>query len=241
MSRIKALFAGMACLGLAACGPGGGMVDVSASNTGGQAQANRASTSTGGLPAPAGGGSGEVYRVRSGDVIEVNLYQLQDLNRVTEVDGAGNINLALVGAVPASGRTVRQLEQEIGDRYRARYLQNPQVSVSVRDSVGLRITVDGAVKKPGVIMARGDMTLLRVLAESQGFTDTADQTNVVVIRAGPQGRVAVRFDANAIRSGTVADPSIFGGDTVVVDDSTAKTAWKHFREAVPAAGLLRVF
>ncbi len=216
------------------------MVDVSATG-GGQAQVYSASAGAGGLPAPVGGGSGGVYRVRAGDVLDVNVYQLQDLNRTAEVDGAGNINLALVGAVPAAGRTVRQLEEEIAGRYRARYLQNPQVSVSMRDSVGLRITVDGAVRRPGVVMARGDMTLLRVLAEAQGFTDTADQTNVIVMRPGAQGRAAVRFDANAIRSGAVADPQIFGGDTIVVDDSTAKTAWKHFREAVPAAGLLRVF
>lgn len=213
------------------------MVDVSA--TGGGTPVFQAAAPSGGIPAPVG--SGGVYRVQSGDVIEVMVYQLQDLSRVTEVDGAGNINLALIGAVPASGRTVRQLEEEIAGRYRARYLQNPQVSVSVKDAVGLRVTVDGAVKRPGVVMARGDMTLLRVLAEAQGFTDTADQSNVVVMRNSPQGRTAARFDANAIRSGKVQDPPVFGGDTIVVDDSTAKTAWKHFREALPVAGLFRVF
>jgi polysaccharide export outer membrane protein len=237
MRVLRFVSAALACLALSACGPGAGMVDVSAG--GGGAAPFRASAPSGGLPQPAN--SGSIYRVQSGDVVEVLVYQLQDLNRVAEVDGAGNINLALIGAVPASGRTVRQLEEDIAGRYRARYLQNPQVSVSVKDAVGLRVTVDGAVKKPGIVQARGDMTLLRVLAEAQGFTETADQTNVVVMRNSPQGRTAARFDANAIRSGALADPPIFGGDTIVVDDSTAKTAWKHFREALPVAGLFRVF
>jgi polysaccharide export outer membrane protein len=234
--RVLRIFSGaLACLLLAACGPGAGMVDVSA----GGAATFRTAAQSGGLPLPAN--SGAVYRVQSGDVIEVVVYQLQDLNRVAEIDGAGNVNLALIGAVSASGRTVRQLEEEIAGRYRARYLQNPQVSVSVKDAVGLRVTVDGAVRRPGVVMARGDMTLLRVLAEAQGFSDVADQTNVVVMRNSPQGRAAARFDANAIRAGTLQDPPIYGGDTIVVDDSTAKTAWKHFREALPVAGLFRVF
>lgn len=224
----------LACLSLAACGPGGGVVDVSASGS----SPVRASAAPSGLSQPANSG---VYRVQSGDTIDVTIYQLPDLNRSTEIDGAGNINLALIGAVPAAGRTVRQLEEEIAGRYRARYLQNPQISVSVKDAVGQRVTVDGAVRRPGVVMARGDMTLLRVLAEAQGFTDVADQTNVVVMRNGPQGRTAARFDANAIRAGTLQDPPIYGGDTIVVDDSTAKTAWKHFREALPVAGLFRVF
>ena len=240
MTPFRGIFCALACLVLAACGPGGGMVDVSSSGGGASAPAFNASARANALPPPVGS-EGGVYRVRTGDIIEVNVYQLQDLNRVAEVDGAGNINLALIGAMPAAGRTIRQLEEEIAGRYRARYLQNPQISVSVKDSVGLRITVDGAVKKPGVVMARGDMTLLRVLAEAQGFTETADQSNVVVMRTSSQGRTAARFDANAIRAGTLADPQIFGGDTVVVDDSTAKTAWKHFREALPVAGLFRVF
>jgi polysaccharide export outer membrane protein len=227
---MKGLAALLIVLTLAGCGPGGGMVDVMAPAAvpGSSPSANQQR------------GDG-VYRIQSGDILEVTVYQLNDLNRLAEVDGAGNINLALIGAVPAVGRSARELEAEVASRYRARYLQNPQVSIFVRDSVGARVTVDGAVKRPGIIMARGEMTLLRALAEAQGFTDTADQTSVVILRNSPNGRTAARFDANAIRAGQMADPPILGGDTIVVDDSTAKTAWKHFREALPVAGLFRVF
>ena len=240
MNILRASIGLLACLSLAACGPGAGMVDLTPGGLRDNAPAMRAGANLNAGAAPAAP-TGGVYRVQPGDVLEVTVYQLQDLNRVAEVDGAGNINLALVGAVPASGRTVRQLEEEIAARYRARYLQNPQISVFVKDSVGLRVTIDGAVKKPGVIMARGDMTLLRALAEAQGFTETADQTNVIVMRNSPQGRTAARFDVNAIRAGALADPQILGGDTIVVDDSNVKTAWKQFREAVPALGLFRLF
>lgn len=240
MTTLRAGLALLACVVLSACGPGAGMVDVSAAGSGEPAPVTQAAAyAASSLPAPANAGG--VYKVQPGDVIEVTVYQLQDLNRVAEVDGAGNINLALIGATPAAGRTVRQLEEDIAARYRARYLQNPQISVSVKDSVGLRVSIDGAIRRPGVIMARGDMTLLRALAEAQGFTEIADQTNVIILRQSPQGRMAARFDANAIRSGAMPDPPVYGGDKIVVDDSAAKTAWKHFREALPVAGLFRVF
>ena len=108
--------------------------------------------------------------------------------------------------------------------------------MALKDAVGQRVTVEGSVKGPGVRHARGQTTLLRILAESGGFTDTADQSSVMVFRQTEQGRVVMRYDANAIRVGQAPDPVILGGDTVVVDDSTGKTAWKHFREILGVAG-----
>lgn len=181
------------------------------------------------------------YRVSRNDVLEVSVFQLPDLSRSTEVDGSGNIALPLIGAVPAAGKTVRELENEIKRRLGARYLQNPQVTVSIKDAVGQRITIDGAVRKAGIIQARGQTTLLQAIAESGGFTEIADQGNVIVIRMTEKGRMAARFDANAIRAGQMADPTLYGGDTIIVDDSLGKTAWKQFREAIPVAGLFKLF
>ena len=138
------------------------------------------------------------------------------------MDGAGQILLPLIGAMRAAGKTVRQLETEITRLLGARYLQSPQVSVALKDAVGQRVTVEGAVKAPGVRLARGQTTLLRILAESGGFTETADQTNVMMFRQTDQGRVMTRYDANAIRVGQAPDPVILGGDTIVVDDFTGK-------------------
>jgi polysaccharide export outer membrane protein len=115
------------------------------------------------------------------------------------------------------------------------------VAVFVKDAAGLRVTVDGAVKKPGIIQIKGTTTLLAALAEAQGFTETADQSGVMIFRPTEKGRSVARFDANAIRSGSAADPPVFGGDTVVVDESTTRTAWKVFREALPITNIYRFF
>ena len=133
--------------------------------------------------------SAEVYRIATGDILDVNVFRQPDLSRTVDVDGAGQILLPLIGAMRAAGKTVRELETEITRVLGARYLQSPQVSVAVKDAAGQRVTVEGAVKSPGVRLARGQTTLLRILAESGGFTETADQTNVMMFRQSDQGRV----------------------------------------------------
>ena len=106
------------------------------------------------------------YQVRPGDVLQINVFQLQDFTREAPVDAAGTIALPLIGAVPVAGKTVRQIEEEIAQRLKAKYLQNPQVLVSVKDAVGLRVAVQGAVKSPGVFPLHGDTTLTNIIAQS---------------------------------------------------------------------------
>lgn len=181
------------------------------------------------------------YRIMSGDVLQITVFQVQDFNREAQVDAGGNIALPLIGGVPAAGKTVHEVESEIAGRLRAKYLQNPQVLVTIKDAVGLRVSVQGAVKSPGVIQIRGDTTLTTVLAQSQGFTDTADQSSVLIIRNTDQGRVAGKVDAGAILKGSAPDPRIYGGDTIVVDDSFVRSAGKDALSVLGGAAMLRVF
>ena len=101
-------------------------------------------------PQPGGGhpahASTSDYRIMSGDVLQITVFQVQDFNRDAQVDAGGNIVLPLIGGVPAAGKTVHEVESEIAGRLRAKYLQNPQVLVTIKDAVGLRVSVQGAVK-----------------------------------------------------------------------------------------------
>jgi polysaccharide biosynthesis/export protein len=179
------------------------------------------------------------YRIMSGDVLQITVFQVQDFNREAQVDAGGTIVLPLIGGVPAAGKTVHEVESEIAGRLRAKYLQNPQVLVTIKDAVGLRVSVQGAVKSPGVLQIRGDTTLTTVLAQAQGFTDTADKSSVLVIRNTDQGRVAAKADAGAILAGTAPDPPIHGGDMIVVDDSFLRTAGKDALTLLSGASALR--
>ena len=184
-------------------------------------------------PTAANGGD---YRIMPDDILQVVVYQAPDFSRDAQVDAAGNITLPLLGGIPVVGQTARDVEGEITRRLKAKYLQNPQVSVSVKDAVGLRVTVAGAVAKPGVVQLRGSVTLLSLIAQSGGFTDTADKSDVLIARNTDKGRSLARFDTNAIAAGTADDPPVYGGDTVVVDNSAAKVAWKNVGSALGVLG-----
>jgi polysaccharide export outer membrane protein len=204
------------------------------------AQASQAQAGTP-PPTPGGGQSADAshgdYRIMSDDVLQIVVYQVPDFNRDAQVDSAGNIALPLLGAVPVGGQTVREVEAEITSRLKAKYLQNPQVSVVVKDAVGLRVTVEGSVAKPGVVPVRGGVTLLNVIAQSGGFTDIADDSVVTVFRNTEKGRTVARFDAKAIRAGAAEDPPIYGGDTIVVGESMAKTVWKNVGTGLAAVSV----
>jgi polysaccharide export outer membrane protein len=181
------------------------------------------------------------YRVRAGDVLQINVFQLQDFNREAPVDAAGTIGLPLIGSVPVAGKTVRQIESEISQRLGAKYLQNPQVLVTVKDAVGLRVAVQGAVRNPGVFPLHGDTTLTNVIAQANGFSEISDQSQVLIIRNTEQGRVASKIDAGAILSGSAPDPQVYGGDTVVVGESFIKNAEKNALTLLGAGATLTVF
>jgi polysaccharide export outer membrane protein len=187
---------------------------------------------------PAGADFSE-YRIKNADILQIVVYQVPDFSRDVQVDVTGAVALPLLGPIPAAGKTVRELEADLTKRLKAKYLQNPQVSISVKDAIGLRVTVSGEVKKPQVVPVRGNVTLMSVIADSGGYTDLADPTSVLVIRNTDKGRTTTRIDTTAILSGKATDPQVYGGDTIVVDESAGKNAWKNTVGALSAAGLAR--
>jgi polysaccharide export outer membrane protein len=173
------------------------------------------------------------YRIAPQDTLEITVYQFQNLSRVAQVDGSGRVSLPLIGSVVAAGKTVAVFEAELARRLGAKYIQSPQVSVLVKESVGARVTVDGAVKMPGVYTLKGRTSLVQALALAQGISDVGD-TLVTLTRISDGRQVSSRIDVAAIREGRAVDPQVFGGDTVVVDESAARTGLQVLKNTVPA-------
>jgi polysaccharide export outer membrane protein len=171
------------------------------------------------------------YKIGPQDVVEINVFQVADLSRTAQVNENGSIGLPLIGDVPAAGRTAQELEREIAGRL-TKYLQKPQVAVMMKEYNAQRITLEGAVKKPGVYPLRNRTTLLQTIARAEGFSDIAD-TSVVVFRQTTRGQAAARFDVAAIRAGTAEDPTLQSGDVVVVGASTMKETMQSVMKFLP--------
>jgi len=182
------------------------------------------------------------YRIGVGDKLSVRVFQVADLSfEELVVDTSGNINLPLIGAVRSAGRTAGEMSTDIASRLAAQYLRDPQVTVTIKEAASQKITVDGAVTKPGVYEMRGSTSLLQAVAMAEGPSRVADLTKVAVFRTIDGRRSVALFDLSAIRQGRASDPQVLGDDVIVVDISRLSSALREAVGALPALAAFAYF
>lgn len=187
-------------------------------------------------------GGQERYQIGASDLLKITVFQVPDLSfDEIRVDASGSIEMPLIGSVQAAGRSPAELSRVIRDRLGARYLQNPQVTVIVAEAVSEKITVDGAVTKPGVYVMRGRTSLLQAVAMAEGPTRVADLESVAVFRTVGERRMVAVFDLKAIRNGEADDPIVYGDDVVIVDTSRLSAAMRDAIALMPAIAAFRYF
>jgi polysaccharide biosynthesis/export protein len=180
------------------------------------------------------------YKIAALDVLDVSVFGVADLTRTVQVSSTGMISMPLVRTVKAGGRTAGELERDIASKLSATYLQAPQVSVFVKEYNSQRITVDGAVIKPGIFPTTGQVSLMQAIALAQGLSTVADPSAVLVFRQKDNKRLAARFDLRKVRTGKIPDPILQAGDIVMVDESSGKTALRDVAQALPLTGLFQL-
>lgn len=161
------------------------------------------------------------YQIGPGDIVQVDVFRVPDLSTKGRVGDSGTLVIPLVGPVRIAGQTPEQASRTIAEALAKNYLNNPQVSVQVLESANMKITISGAVKKPGVFPLRGNTTLVQALALAEGPNEMAKPDQVLLFRQPPgqtQPRVYV-VDVNRIQSGELPDPILAVNDTVVVPES----------------------
>ncbi|WP_449448000.1 polysaccharide biosynthesis/export family protein [Thermomonas brevis] len=182
------------------------------------------------------------YRIGAQDLLQISVFGVQDLDKEVRVNSNGQISLPLVGGVMAGGKTIPELETDLAKKYADGFLQNPQVSVFVKEYTSQRVTLEGAVKKPGIYPITGRTSLLQAIALAEGVDDKiADLGGIVLMRQVGGRRKAAVYDLRLVRKGLVEDPQVYGDDIVVVEQSGSKSAFRRFIETMPAIGVFRWF
>ena len=177
-----------------------------------------------------------VDRIGPQDVLDVTVYQAPDLAKTVQVAESGTINLPLVGDVQAAGVTAQELERTLKSKLGGKYLQNPQVTVFVKEYNSQRVTLEGAISRPGVYPYRGPITLLQLVATAGGLNDVANGSEVLVFRTSTGARQAAKFDVDEIKAGRAVDPPIIQGDVVIVGTSTGKKLYNDIIKSLPMIG-----
>jgi len=187
------------------------------------------------LPPPPNTRGGSIQLLSPGDKLEIKFFGIDKLDRKVTISSSGMISMPLVGAIKAAGKTVRQLERDLERAYSRKYLQNPQISVNVKESMGQRVTVNGEVRRPGIYPIAPNTTLLQSLAQARGFTQLGDPSKVFVFRRINGRQLVARYNVDAIRAGKSPDPRIYGGDIVVTFPSNAKIALQNLQSIMGIA------
>ena len=187
------------------------------------------------LPPPPNTSGGLDQLIAENDILDVKIFDVKQLDQTVEVDSRGNISLPLVGEVQAAGKSARQLESDLKKLYGAKYLQKPQIAVTVKESFKQRVTIDGEIRRSGLLRVSSGSTLMRVIAEAGGFTEVADPAKVYVFRDAGEEKLVANFNVFDIRAANKPDPNIYAGDVIVVFSSDRAVAMKNLRDSLGIA------
>jgi polysaccharide export outer membrane protein len=121
------------------------------------------------------------YVLGAGDKLRITVFEEEDLSGEFNVSGNGLISFPLIGDVPASGRTVQEVQGDITAKLRDGYVKDPRVSAEVLTFRPYYIL--GEVAKPGEYPYSDAMTVLNAIATAGGFTYRANHGVVFIKRA----------------------------------------------------------
>jgi polysaccharide export outer membrane protein len=167
------------------------------------------------------------YRIGVEDLLDIQVFGVEQLTRTVRVNSRGEVSLPLVGTLHVGGLTAQGAENLVRAKLAANYLQDPQVSLFIKEYTSQRVTIEGAVNKPGVYPLRGPTTLLQSLAVAGGQANLSDMTEVMLFRSDDNGkRETLVYDVDRIRSGELEDPTVLNEDLIVVKRSKARVIFK---------------
>jgi polysaccharide export outer membrane protein len=142
------------------------------------------------------------YLIQPGDALDIKFFYNPELNETVTVRPDGFISLQLVNEVKAAGLPPSQLNETLTHLY-ARELKKPVIAVIVKTFAGQRVYVGGEVGQQGLLTMPAGLTALQAVMQAGGFKNTAQPSETLVIRKGPDSRpVPLRVDLNAVLSGT---------------------------------------
>ena len=235
-SAFVPLCVAIASLVLAGCQ--GGQAELSASSTQSFAQVGDTDGDlrvVAELPPPPEALGGGNNQIAENDLLQIDVFQVDSLDRTARVDSRGNVSMPLIGQIRAAGLTVPEFEEQLETRYSVDYLQSPEITVFVEESFGQRVTMDGEFRRPGVLSVTAQTTLLQAVAQAGGLSDIANERRVFVFRDMGTGKMVASYSLADIRTGNARDPRIYGGDVVVAFASGSRIAARNLREALGIA------
>jgi polysaccharide export outer membrane protein len=158
------------------------------------------------------------YRIGPKDLLQVQVFEVPELNVERRVTENGMINLPLIGDVAAAGLTPDELAQRLKVLLESKYVQRASTNVEIREFRSRPISVIGAVKQPGSLAFSGRWTLLEAITAAGGLAENHGNQIFVLRRAdnGLSDQVAVDVNDLLVRADPRANIPIYANDLINV-------------------------
>ena len=147
------------------------------------------------------------YVLGPSDRVRLRVYGEADITGDYEVDTNGYISVPLAGRVKAAGLTTRQLERTVADALSKGLLRDPRVNIEIATYRPFFIL--GEVKKAGEYPYKSGLTVLDAVASAGGYTYRANESKVVIRRAGSSVEETHSLDAPVL---------VFPGDNIRIPE-----------------------
>jgi len=159
----------------------------------------------------------DTYIIGPSDVLEIQVWKEPDFSRVVPVRADGMITLPLLNDVKAAGSTPLQLKKDLEEKIKD-FVELPEVSVIVKESLSRRIYIIGKVAKPGEYLLSKDMTVLQALSVAGGLAEWADSDDIIIIRRAGGEEKRIPFDYKKVISGRKPEQNIYlqPNDTIII-------------------------
>jgi polysaccharide export outer membrane protein len=157
------------------------------------------------------------YKIGPQDVLRIDVWKEPEISRTIPVRPDGKISLPLMNDVQAAGRTAMELGTLIREGL-TKYINSPQVTVTVTEINSRRIYVTGEVMRPGAQPLLPNMTALQALTSAGGFTQFARTKSIYILRTEGGQQVKHPFNYKAVLDGRHPEDNIQlqPGDVIVV-------------------------
>jgi len=180
------------------------------------------------LPILALSASAQDYRVRPGDVLQIEVLEDATLNRSAIVLPDGQITLPVAGSIRVAGRSLGQVQEELARRLAPGFAAAPTVFVTLsalaeRPAPSAPRTIDifvlGAANAPGKVQVSPGTTLLQAIAQAGGLSPFAAKKRIQLRRVDKSGTEQIyKLDLDAIERGGAGGGTtrLVQGDVIVV-------------------------
>ena len=175
------------------------------------------------------------YRIEFQDVLEISVWEIENLNRTVVVRPDGKVSFPLVGDMQAEGESVESLRKDLTEKLK-RYIRNPQVSVIIKKFGAKRATVLRETGGGKVIRFTAPIQVSEVVAQSGGYSSSVNLKKIYIVREprtkGENAKIIVVNAQNLLRNGDIRENIYIRSKDVVFLARGAYESIAYFKEQI---------